>query len=83
MYVTMLDVSKAFDKVNHSKLFGKLIDRGCPVFIVRILCHWYSTQKLPSDGVRGFSRFFTVLTGVKGVVSFHLDFSMCTWMTYV
>ena len=25
-YVTMLDVSTAFDKVNHSKLFGKLID---------------------------------------------------------
>ena len=33
MYVTMLDASKAFDKVNHSKLFGKLIDRGCPAFI--------------------------------------------------
>ena len=45
MYVTMLDASKAFDKVNHSKLFGKLIDRGCPAFIVRILYHWYGTQQ--------------------------------------
>ena len=25
MYVTMLDASKAFDKVNHSKLFTKLL----------------------------------------------------------
>ena len=44
MYVTMLAAFKAFDKVNHSKLFGKLIDRGCPAFIVRILYHWYGTQ---------------------------------------
>ena len=42
MYVTMLDASKAFDKVNHSKLFTKLTDRGCPL-IVRIL--YYRTKK--------------------------------------
>ena len=29
--------STPFDRVNHSKLFCKLIDRGCPAFIVRIL----------------------------------------------
>ena len=44
MYVTMLDASKAFDKVNHGKLFYKLIAGGCPAFIVHILYHWYSTQ---------------------------------------
>ena len=37
MYVTMLDASKTFDKVNHSKLFGKLIDCSYPSFIICIL----------------------------------------------
>ena len=45
MYVTVSDASKVFDKVNHSKLFTKLIDRGCPSFIVCILYYWYRTQK--------------------------------------
>ena len=57
MYVTMLDASKAFDKVNHSKLFGKLIDRGCPAFIVRILYHWYGTQQFTIRWCQGFYSF--------------------------
>ena len=35
MYVTMWDASKAFDKVNHSKLFTKLI--------VFVLCAFFIT----------------------------------------
>ena len=71
MYVTMLDASKAFDKVNHSKLFGKLIDRGCPAFIVRILYHWYGTQQFTIRWCQGFSSFFTVSNGIKqgGILS--------------
>ena len=65
MYVTMLDASKAFDKVNHSKLFDKLIDRGCPAFIVRIIYHWYGTQQFTIRWYQGFSSFFTVSNGVK------------------
>ena len=58
MYVTMLDASKAFDRVNHSKLFCKLIDRGCPAFIVRILYYWYSTQTFTVRWCHGLSGFF-------------------------
>ena len=65
MYVTMLYASKAFDKVNHSKLFGKLIDRGCPVVIVRILYHWYGTQQFTIRWCQGFSSYFTLSNGVK------------------
>ena len=74
MYVTMLDASKAFDRVNHSKLFYKLIDRGCPAFIVRILYYWYSTQKFTIRWCQGLSNFFTVCNGVKqgGILSPHL-----------
>ena len=73
MYVTMLDASKAFDKVNHSKLFGKLIDRGCPAFIVRILYHWYGTQQFTIRWCQGFSSYFTLSNGVKqgGILSPH------------
>ena len=74
MYVTMLDASKAFDRVNHSKLFCKLIDRGCPAFIVRILYYWYSTQKFTIIWCQGLSNLFTVCNGVTqgGILSPHL-----------
>ena len=74
MYVTMLDASKAFDKVNHSKLLTKLIDRGCPSFIVCILYCWYNNQKFNVRWCCSFSEFFTVSNGAKqgGILSSHL-----------
>ena len=39
-----LDASKAFDKINHLKLFRKLLDRKTHILIVRILLFWYSKQ---------------------------------------
>ena len=35
-----LDASKAFDRVNYWCLFSKLIKRGVPLLIVRILVYW-------------------------------------------
>ena len=69
MYVTMLDISKAFDKVNHSKLFGKLIDRGFPTCNVRI--YRYSTQTFMNGWCQAFSSLFTVSNGITqgGVIS--------------
>ena len=37
-----LDVSKAFDRLNHYALFSKLIDRFIPVNIILLLANWYS-----------------------------------------
>ena len=37
IYVTFLDASKAFDRLNHWLLFKKLLNRGMPIYIVRIL----------------------------------------------
>ena len=36
-----LDMSKAFDKVNHYALWIKLMDRSVPLIFVRTLMHWY------------------------------------------
>ena len=36
MFVCFLDASKAFHRVNHNVLFGKLKRRGIPGFIIKI-----------------------------------------------
>ena len=41
VYVAFLDASKAFDKISHQMLFGKLIDRCVPLYLVMILCYSY------------------------------------------
>ena len=44
VYSCFLDASKCFDKINHWSLFRKLILRGIPVLLVRILVFWYRNQ---------------------------------------
>ena len=39
-----MDASKAFDKVNHWHLFDKLLNRGVPVYVVRMLLYWHTYQ---------------------------------------
>ena len=70
MYVTVLDAPKAFDRVNHSKQFTKLIDRGCPSFIVRIL---YYRNSLSDDvGASLIFLPFQMLNRVESFLSSHL-----------
>ena len=38
MYVAFLDASNAFDRVNHTKLFSKLLKLGVPMWIIKVLC---------------------------------------------
>ena len=37
MYVTFLDASKAFDRIDHWLLFDKMIKKGVPLFIIKLL----------------------------------------------
>ena len=76
MYVTMLDASIAFDKINHSKLIDKLIDRGYPAFIVRMyyVPTCIAPIKLPSDVVRAFLAVLLFQMVLNRVVFFSLPF---------
>ena len=42
IYIASLDASKAFDRVNHFKLFAILIKMGLPPNFVNIVVNWYS-----------------------------------------
>ena len=43
--VCLLDLSKAFDKMNHSALFIKLMDRSIPVQVLSVLENWFAISK--------------------------------------
>ena len=44
VFLCFIDVSNAFDRINHEQLFVKLLDRGSPNFFVRIFVFWYAHQ---------------------------------------
>ena len=75
-----LDASKAFDRLNHWLLFDKLITRGIPLIVIRILVYWYSNQQFCVRWVNTLSAEFYVTNGVRqgGILSPVL--LMCTWM---
>ena len=62
-----LDASKAFDLVDHGKLFSKLQHRGLPTPILRFLVNWYSLQEMRVRWGDCFSEPFGVSKG--GVLS--------------
>jgi len=43
VFAASLDIGKAFDKVNHFKLYECLLTSAVPWFVVDILSNWYST----------------------------------------
>ena len=79
VYTCFLDAFKAFDYVNHYVLFTKLLKRGIPLFIVRILMFWYTAQTMYVQWKSIISDSFTVGNGLRQV-SLHI-FSVFIWMT--
>jgi len=74
VYCCFLDLSKAYDRVNHWTLFRKLIERKIPSIIVRILLFWYSNQQFCVRWGQCVSNSFKVTNGVRqgSVLSPHL-----------
>ena len=71
VFVTFLDASKAFDRIDHWLLYEKMIDKQIPLFIIRILVFWYSQQMMRIRWGNSFSDPFKVSNGVKqgGILS--------------
>ena len=67
----LLDCSKAFDRVNYTKLSSLLIDKGlCPITL-RVLIHLYTKQHVRVKWCQSFSESINVSNGVKqgGILS--------------
>ena len=71
VYCSFLDASKAFDRVVHSGLFIKLIERNTPKCLIDILVAWYSDLlcRVRWDGY--LTDWFKITAGVRqgGVLS--------------
>lgn len=67
----MVDLSKAFDKLNHYALFLKLLDRKFPVELINIFTQWFQVSATCVKWGGCFSEFFNLSTGVRqgGVLS--------------
>ena len=71
IFVTFLDASKAFDKIDFWLLFQKLITKDFPVFIIKILAYWYCRQEMHVRWGSTSTSSFHVSNGVKqgGILS--------------
>jgi len=71
VFTCFLDASRAFDRVNHWSLFKKLVERGVPLLIVRLLSYWYNVQTFYVKWGNSTSTCFTTTNGVRqgGILS--------------
>ena len=69
--VCLLDLSKAFDKMDHFALYLKLMDRSLPVQILSVLEKWFSLCLSCVKWGSVMSNYYELKTGVRqgGVLS--------------
>lgn len=65
VYACVMDMSKAFDRVKHSKLFLKLYERDVPPIVLRMLMYMYSNQEARVQWNNKLSKSFPINNGVK------------------
>jgi len=65
MYVCFLHASKAFDRVDYTVLFRKLMTRDVPVHILRLLWNWYAHHFARILWAGVISDSFAICNGVR------------------
>jgi len=65
VYAASLDISKAFDTVNHCKLFSALSKTGIPKWVLSILHNWYNKLNVAVRWKSALSVPFNVKSGVR------------------
>ena len=65
VFCTLLDASKAFDKIEYCLLFKELIKRKLPAVIIRMLLNIYINQEIRVQWNNCHSNWFPVCNGVK------------------
>ena len=60
VYACLIDASKAFDLVDHSILFEKLLERNMPKPLVRLLLRWYKSQHLSILSITPYSQNLSI-----------------------
>ena len=71
VYIASLDATKAFDRVNHFKLFSTLYKLKLPAFLIKTIVNWYGKLKVCVKWNGVFSGVFNVHSEVRqgGVLS--------------
>ena len=65
VFACFLDATKAFDRVNHTKLFNILKTRKIPEYLIGILSYWYSNQKYAVRWGNAISSYFEISNGIR------------------
>ena len=65
VFVCVMDMKKAFDTVQHSVLFQKLLERGIPRTYIRLMMVMYSNQSANVRWNSDLSNHFPITNGVK------------------
>ena len=60
-----MDISKAFDTVNHYKLYASLITSGIPKWILNVIINWYSKLSVVVRWKTALSNIVYVSSGVR------------------
>jgi hypothetical protein len=71
VYIASLDATKAFDRLNHFKLFSTLVQRKLPLCFVSVLINWYSKLYVYVKWEDKLSQPLLVRSGVRqgGILS--------------
>jgi len=82
VFACFLDLSKAFDSVNHKTMFKQLIDLKFPANLVKLLAFWYVSQQMNVRWKNIITDCFRVKNGPRqgSVLSPYL---FCVYMRYL